>query len=331
MRQLLAFGRRLVLQPELFDLNVLVSDMQKMLVRLAGDTIRLRSELAASPPYVQADQARIEQVILNLALNAKEAMPDGGRLTIRTDNVVLDATEARQHELPAGRYVRLAVTDTGSGIPASALPHVFDPFFTTKSEASAGAGLGLSTVYGIVKQSGGGLTVTSQTRQEGDDDTAAETGTTFTILLAQATQPTSRAVKPSDTGTDRGSETIALVEDEQTVRDLAARILRNKGYNVIPAENGRHAMDVIAKYPNRIDMIVTDVVMPEMNGRDLADRVHVMRPGVKILFMSGYSEEAVASHGVLARGAAFLEKPFSPATLLRKVREMLDADEPAPN
>ena len=332
IRQLLAFGRRLVLRPELFDLNVLISDMQKMLVRLAGDTVRLRTELAASPPYVQADPARIEQVILNLALNAREAMPGGGQLTIRTDNVMLDATEARHHELPRGRYVRLSVTDTGSGIPASALPHVFDPFFTTKGEEGAAAGLGLSTVYGIIKQSGGNVTVTSHTYESVAAGSAAESGTTFIVLLGQATQPASRVVQPRDVESDRGTETIALVEDEKAVRDLAARILRNKGYNVLPAENGRHAIDVIAKYPHRIDMIVTDVVMPEMNGRDLADRIHVMRPGVKILFMSGYSAEAVARHGVLARGAAFLEKPFSPAVLLRKVREMLDTDgEPAAN
>jgi diguanylate cyclase (GGDEF)-like protein/PAS domain S-box-containing protein len=331
-RQLLAFGRRLVLRPELFDLNVLVSDMQKLLVRLAGDTVRLRTELAASPPYVQADPARIEQVILNLALNAREAMPGGGQLTIRTDNVMLDATEARHHELPPGRYVRLSVTDTGSGIPASALPHVFDPFFTTKGEEGAAAGLGLSTVYGMIKQSGGNVTVTSHTHGSVAAGSASESGTTFVVLLAQASQPTSRVVQPHDVESDRGTETIALVEDEKAVRDLAARILRNKGYNVLPAENGRHAIDVIAKYPHRIDMIVTDVVMPEMNGRDLADRIHVMRPGVKILFMSGYSAEAVARHGVLARGAAFLEKPFSPAVLLRKVREMLDTEaEPAAN
>ncbi len=325
-RQLLAFGRRLVLQPEVFDLNVLVSDMQKMLVRLIGDAIHLHSELAASPPRVQADPSQIEQVILNLAVNAREEMPDGGQLTLRTDNVTLDTHDARARELIPGHYVRLSVSDTGRGIAESALPRIFDPFFSTKAEEGRPAGLGLSTVYGIVKQSGGHVTASSRTRPADDTKAGGATGTTFTILLPQATQapslPDQHAAEPAG---ERGAETIALVEDEKAVRDLAARILRKKGYHVLPAENGRDAVDVIARYPHRIDMLVTDVIMPEMNGRDLADRIHIMRPGVKILFMSGYSAEAIARHGVLARGAAFLEKPFSPSALLRKVRELLDA------
>ena len=318
-RQLLAFGRRQVLRPRALDLNVFVSDMQKMLVRLVGEQVQLRSELAASPGRVQADPMQIERVILNLAVNAREAMPHGGVITIRTSNVFVDTDEGRHADVQPGAYVALAVSDTGYGIAPEIVPHIFDPFFSTKPQ-TVGVGLGLSTVYGIIRQSGGHVRVDS-THPNGDQPG----GTTFTVWLPAARDavPTP-AQKPQRNGDP--VETIALVEDEQAVRELATRILRGRGYTVIPAENGRHALDVLTRYPSRIDMLLTDVVMPEMGGRDLADRIGTMRPGLKILFMSGYSTEAVEQHGVLARGSAFLEKPFSPDVLLRKVREMLDED-----
>ncbi|MCI0434046.1 MAG: PAS domain S-box protein [Gemmatimonadetes bacterium] len=330
-RQLLAFSRRLVLQPRVFDLNVLVTDMQKMLVRMAGDTVRLHTELAASRARVKADPTQIEQVILNLAINAREAMPSGGVLAVRTGHIELSAGDAVR-ELPAGRYITLSVSDTGSGIPAALRDQIFDPFFSTKDQART-AGLGLSTVYGIVKQSGGHIVVESRTAEDVAAGTTPDrAGTRFTLYLPEAAEAVERVGEPPlIVDANGGSETIALVEDEKTVLDLATRILRRKGYNVLPAENGRLALDVIARYPDRIDMLVTDVVMPGMNGRDLADRINVMRPGVRVLFMSGYSAEAVAQHGVLAEGASFLEKPFSPDGLLRKVREMLDDAAPQPN
>ena len=325
-RQLLAFSRRQVLQPRVFDLNMLVSDMQKMLVRMAGDTIRLHTELSASRARVKADPGQIEQVILNLAVNAREAMPDGGVLDIRTGNIDVSEADARTRNLPAGRSVTLSVADTGSGIPPALRDQIFDPFFSTKDQART-AGLGLSTVYGIVKQSGGHIVVSSRTAEElGPEAGLQRPGTCFTVFLPEAAEAPAQGVRPArDREGVEGTETIALVEDEKTVLELATRILRMKGYNVLPAENGRHALDVIARYPDRIDMLLTDVVMPGMSGRDLADRVNVMRPGVRILFMSGYSAEAVAQHGVLAEGASFLEKPFSPGNLLQKVREILDA------
>jgi diguanylate cyclase (GGDEF)-like protein/PAS domain S-box-containing protein len=318
-RQLLAFGRRQVLRPRVIDLNVFVSDMQKMLVRLVGDQVQLRTELAASPGRVQADPMQIERVILNLAVNAREAMPHGGVITIRTSNVFVDSEEGRRSDVQPGAYVALSVSDTGHGISPEIVPHIFDPFFTTKPQA-VGVGLGLSTVYGIVRQSGGHTRVDS-TYANGDHPG----GTTFTAWLPAASEAVST---PPQQPQRRGEpvETIALVEDEQAVRELATRILRGRGYTVIPAENGRHALDLLTRYPSRIDMLLTDVVMPEMSGRDLADRIGTMRPGLKILFMSGYSAEAVEQHGVLARGSAFIEKPFSPDALLSKVREMLDQE-----
>ncbi len=331
-RQLLAFSRRQVLQPKIFDLNMLVSDMQTILVRMAGDSVKLHTELGASRGRVKADPVQIEQVILNLAVNAIEAMPDGGVLDIRTGNLDLSAAEAGARDLPAGRHVTLSVADTGSGIPLELRDQIFDPFFSTKDQART-AGLGLSTVYGIVKQSGGHIVVDSRIRDDiAATDHLTSPGTSFTVFLPEALESSAEReqVRTHPDGVE-GTETIALVEDEKAVLDLATRVLRKKGYNVLPAENGRHALDVIARYPDRIDMLVTDVVMPEMNGRDLADRIHVMRPGVRILFMSGYSAEAVAQHGVLAEGSAFLEKPFSPANLLRKVRELLDAPALQPN
>jgi diguanylate cyclase (GGDEF)-like protein/PAS domain S-box-containing protein len=317
-RQLLAFGRRQVLRPKILELNAFVSDMHKMLVRLIGEHVQLRTELGATPDHVRADPLQIERALLNLAVNAREAMPHGGVLTIRTRHMSFDALEANLRDMQPGPYVAIAVSDTGHGIAREILPHVFDPFFTTKPQTT-GVGLGLSTVYGIVRQSGGHMTVESET---GDDH---DTGSTFTIWLPSIRETVEEEGVTGGVQSDAEAETIALVEDEPAVRELAARILKNRGYNVIPAEDGRQALDILARYPNRIDMLVTDVVMPGMSGRDLADHIGAMRPGLRILFMSGYSAEAVESHGILARGSTFLEKPFSPDVLLRKVRDVLDS------
>ncbi len=322
-RQLLAFGRRQVMRPKVLELNVFLSDMQKMMVRMVGEQIQLRTELAASPDRVLADPMQLERALLNLAVNARDAMLHGGTLTIRTRWLYIDEEQAKRDDVSAGPYVEVAVTDTGHGIAADILPHVFDPFFSTKPLA-VGVGLGLSTVYGIIRQTGGYVHVESVA----GDDVVETTGTTFRLYLPAARDASIEA-EAGMTATEAPSETIALVEDEPAVRDLATRVLRARGYNVVAAEDGRQALDLLARYPSRIDMLVTDVVMPGMSGRDLADRLGTMRPGVKVLFMSGYAPEAVEQHGVLARGSTFLEKPFSPDTLLRRVREMLDG--PPPN
>jgi PAS domain S-box-containing protein len=328
-RQLLAFGRRQVLRPRTIDLNVFLSELHRMLVRIVGDDIRLHTELAASPDRVRVDPIQIERVVLNLAVNAREAMPRGGVLSIGTRRERVDAEEARAADMAPGDYVVLSVSDTGHGIPESIRPHVFDPFFTTKQQ-TVGVGLGLSTVYGIIRQTGGHIGVESRADADGEP-----AGTIFTIHLPAADHPESIDQPAADTdASPTAMETIALVEDEERVRELAGRILRDRGYNVITAEDGVSAMEMLARYPQRIDLLLTDVMMPRMNGRDLADRVATMRPGIRILFMSGYSAEAVQSQGVLARGSTFIEKPFSPDGLARHVRDILDApdmpvDDPA--
>jgi CheY-like chemotaxis protein len=326
-RQLLAFSGQQLMQPQVVDLNDVVQPMARMLERLVGDAIEVRLELSAARWHARVDPQQIEQVILNLAVNARDAMPAGGTLRIKVDETTL-ATPlgAYGEEVPAGAYVVLSVADDGQGVPPELLERVFDPFFTTKPASVPG--LGLSTVYGIVKQSEGYIRVESTARAAGGEAAGAGSrgGTTFTIFLPTASE---RAGAERPRGADArpagGNETIALVEDEKSVRELAQRILRNKGYTVIAAENGRHAIDIIGRFPDRIDLLVTDVVMPEMNGRDLADRMAVMRPGVKVLFMSGYTEDAILHHGVLADGTAFLQKPFSPDGLVGAVRDVLDA------
>jgi CheY-like chemotaxis protein len=295
-----------------------------MLERLVGDAIEVRLELSAARWHASVDPQQIEQVVLNLAVNARDAMPTGGTLRIRVDETMLTMPlAAHGEEVPAGAYVVLSVADNGQGVPPDLLERVFDPFFTTKPASVPG--LGLSTVYGIVKQSEGYIRVESTARTAPGEPGGAG-GTTFTIFLPAAPERArAQPVREPDSRPAGGNETIALVEDEKSVRELAQRILRNKGYTVITAENGRHAIDIIGRFPDRIDLLVTDVVMPEMNGRDLADRMAVMRPGVKVLFMSGYTEDAILHHGVLADGTAFLQKPFSPDGLVSAVREVLDA------
>ncbi len=318
-RQLLAFGRRQVLAPQTLDLNTVVTNVDKMLRRLIGENIQLGTVLEPELGWVKADPGQIEQVILNLALNARDAMPQGGQLTLETANVELNQgdTRTRVSVLP-GRYVMLAVSDSGVGMDAETQAHIFEPFFTTKEEGK-GTGLGLATVYGIVKQSGGHIWLYSEPNH----------GTSFKIYLprlAEAAQPV-EAISPG-APLAGGSETILLVEDEEGVRDLARRILELKGYKVITASNPTEAAQVCERYEGPIHLLLTDVVMPTMSGPQLAEHVAFLRPGLKVLYISGYTDNAIVPHGILEEGVQFLQKPFTRDSLTRKVREVLEAPQP---
>jgi len=319
-RQLLAFGRRQVLAPQVLDLNTVVTNVDKMLRRLIGENIELSTVLEPELGRVKADPGQIEQVILNLALNARDAMPQGGQLTLETANVELNQGETRTRvSVLPGRYVMLAVSDSGIGMDAETQAHIFEPFFTTKKEGK-GTGLGLATVYGIVKQSGGHIWLCSEPGQ----------GTTFKIYLPrveEAAQPV-EAISPG-APLSGGSETILLVEDEEGVRDLARRILELKGYKVITASNPTEAAQVCERHEGPIHLLLTDVVMPTMSGRQLAEHVAFLRPGLKVLYMSGYTDSAIVPHGILKEGTPFLQKPFTPEALAHKVREVLDTPQQA--
>jgi hypothetical protein len=312
-RQLLAFGRGQVLQPRVLDLNMVVGEMERMVRRMIGEDIDLVTSLAPELGRVKADPSQLGQVVLNLAVNARDAMPAGGKLTIETADVELDGRA--QPALPAGPYVLLAVTDTGCGMAKSVQEHIFEPFFTTK-EKDKGTGLGLATVYGIVKQSGGAIAVYSE----------VGAGTTFKIYLprveAAADVVPGGALPAEPAG---GSETILLVEDDPAVRRLTHEVLTDAGYRVLEAPGGEDAITLVHGFPGRIDLLLTDVVMPRMNGRELARRLSEMRPGLPTLYMSGYAPGAIVHQGVLEPGLAFIAKPLRPADLTRKVREVLDA------
>ena len=309
-RQLLAFSRRQVLHPRVLDLNEIVAGMEAMVRRIIGDDVSVGARLRPGLAPVEADQAQIERVILNLAANARDAMPDGGRLTIETQNVEFDAEfVASRGEGTAGPNVLLAVSDTGVGMSDEVQRHLFEPFFTTKSPG-AGTGLGLATVFGVVKQSGGSIYVYSE---EGR-------GTTFKIYLPAAAGRLDAAAA-ADGAAERGSETIMVVEDDESVRDLVRIMLEAKGYNVLAAAGAEEAERLCT---DEVDLLLTDVVMPEVNGRALAERLSLTSPSMRILFMSGYSDEAVYRHGEISPNAAFIEKPFTDRTLARKVREVLD-------
>jgi CheY-like chemotaxis protein len=305
-----------VLQPRILDLNGVVSEVEKMLRRLIGEDVGLKTVLAHKLGLVRADRGQIEQVLMNLAVNARDAMPKGGQITLETARVELDEAYARQHEgLTPGPYVMLAVSDTGHGMTPDVRSRLFEPFFTTKGEGK-GTGLGLATVYGIVKQSGGHIFVYSE----------PEKGSTFKIYLplieggAAAERPAARDVAPLP----RGRETILLVEDEASLRELVRECLEDCGYTVLDARHGADALERAAGHKGEVQLLMTDVVMPGIGGRDLAEKLAASQPGLKVLYMSGYTDDAVVHHGVLSQEMDFLQKPFTQEALARKVREVLD-------
>jgi two-component system, cell cycle sensor histidine kinase and response regulator CckA len=315
-RQLLAFSRKQVLQPRVMDLNDTVAGVEKMLRRLIGEDVELATELQPALGHVRADPGQLEQVLLNLAVNARDAMPRGGRLVVRTADAVLGEADVRlYHYVVPGDYVLLSVADTGHGMDAQTAVRVFEPFFTTKP-AGQGTGLGLSTVYGIVKQSGGYVWI----------DSAPGEGTTVRIYLPRVDRPVAGLPQPAPAAEPGAArETLLLVEDEAAVRKIALRALRRAGYRVLEAVDGEEALRVSAEYPGAIDLVITDVVMPRVGGRDLVRRLRVERPETRVLFISGYSEAAVAGNGVLEPGAWFMGKPFTPDVLLDKLRQVLDS------
>jgi PAS domain S-box-containing protein len=319
-RQLLAFSRKEVLAPGVIDLNAVMLALDELLNRLIGEDIELVTVPAMAPVRTRADRGQMEQIMMNLAINARDAMPTGGRLTIEITSAELDDVYARQHaRVKPGRYAVIAVSDTGVGMDSDTLAHAFEPFFTTK-EQGKGTGLGLSTVYGIAEQAGGHVWAFSE----------PGVGTTFKVHLPEvrdaeehATELTSR--KPAA----RGAETLLLVEDEDSVRSLAREVLESQGYRVIEAEDGVEALRVAAAHDGPIQMLVTDVVMPRMGGGELAEKLAGMRPGIRVLFVSGYTDDSIIRHGVRERSSAFLQKPFALDAFAARVREVLDAPAPA--
>ncbi|MEO8199801.1 MAG: response regulator [Gemmatimonadota bacterium] len=313
-RQLLAFSRRQILQPQNLNLNDLVENLDRFLRRLIGEDIDLKLGLTPALGPVFADAGQIEQVVMNLAVNARDAMPVGGKLTIETANIDLDDIYSQEHlGVAPGPYVMIAVSDTGVGMTDTTKAQIFEPFFTTKPPGK-GTGLGLSTVYGIVKQSGGNIWIYSEPGR----------GTTFKIYLPRAAQTAEQLrTRPAMAAVIGGSETILIAEDENAVRALAAKALRRQGYTVLEAARGAEAM-ALAEEHSKIDLLLTDVVMPEYSGSELARQLLKLRPAIRVLFMSGYTDEAVIHHGVLTSNFAFLQKPFTPDILARKVRVVLD-------
>jgi two-component system cell cycle sensor histidine kinase/response regulator CckA len=316
-RQLLAFTRQQFLRPQVVQINTVITEMEKMLRRSLGEDKLLDLRLAENAGMVRADRGQLEQVLLNLVLNARDAMTGNGRVTIETGKAFWDASYAQRHEgveIPLGRYVMLAVSDTGCGMETEVLARIFEPFFTTKP-VGQGTGLGLSTVYGIVKQSGGFVWVYSE----------PDEGSVFKVYLPEASAPL-ESEPPADliAAPSGGSETILVIEDEDIVRSLACRGLRDHGYTIVEARNGGEALRYIQQHPGTVDLAISDVVMPEMGGRELAQTLAQSDPDLPILFMSGYTGEDVVQRGLLDPGAPFQQKPFTPATLATKVRTMLD-------
>jgi PAS domain S-box-containing protein len=312
-KQLLAFSRKQILAPVVLDLNDVVTSMKELLERVLREDIDLIIGLDPSLGHVLADQGQLEQVVLNLAVNARDAMPNGGQLVLETRNVEVDDTYVRQHvDLPPGPYVALAVTDSGIGMPAETLARIFEPFFTTK-EVGRGTGLGLATAYGIVKQSHGHITVYSEPGH----------GTTFRVYLPKA-EGNVAATVAVETSTPSGTETVLLVEDDLNLRMLAHAILQQQGYSVLEADDAAAAIRIADQHTGSIHLVITDVVMPKMNGRAMARAIQERRPDAKVLYMSGYPDDAIVRDGVLEPGTPFLQKPFTPGTLARKIRQVLD-------
>jgi two-component system cell cycle sensor histidine kinase/response regulator CckA len=320
-RQLLAFGRQQVMQPKIVDLREIVAAMERMLGRVIGEDVELTSTAALEVGKVRVDPGQVEQVIMNLAVNARDAMPQGGRLTISTDEVILDENFASEHiGWKPGRHVMLTVTDTGTGMDKATLGRIFEPFFTTKA-VGKGTGLGLATVFGIVRQSGGSIRVDSEPGR----------GTVFTMYFPVADHDAVGRISapPFEPQVLQGAETILLVEDEERVRTLACTILRKYGYNVLEAPGGGEALLLCEQHKATIDLLLTDVVMPRMNGRQVAERVLLLRPGIKVLYMSGYADDAIVRRDAEADAIAFVQKPITPEVLARKVREALGRAAPA--
>ncbi len=311
-KQLLASGRKQVLSPRLLDLNALVDDLTSLLRRVIGEDVELDWQRSSAPAVVYADAGQLEQVIMNLAVNARDAMPQGGLLAIASSSVVIDAGDVRA---PEGRFVRLSVSDSGHGMDEDTMARMFEPFFTTK-DPGKGTGLGLSTVYGIVQQLSGSIRARSVLGQ----------GTQFEIYLPEreraALSEAPESIAPAATG---GAETVLLVEDESQVRKLVYEVLQSRGYRVLAAKDALEAVPLEENYPDRIDLLITDVVMPGMSGRELAQHLSATRPQTKVLFVSGYTDDALLRHGATTPGTAFLQKPFALEDLLRRVRALLDA------
>jgi len=318
-RQLLAFSRKQIMEPKVLSVHTVVAEMEKMLRRLIGEDIDLVTSTVPDLWLVKADRSQIEQVVMNLAVNARDAMPHGGRLTIETANVELDASSSHPAvALAPGKYLMLAVTDNGCGMDEKTQAHIFEPFFTTK-EKGKGTGLGLATVYGVVKQSGGYIWVYSEPGR----------GTTFKVYLPKIEEQDSVASKEKlgdSTAIRSGSGVALLVEDERGVRDLTREYLEMSGYKVLVADNGQTALELASMHTGPIDLLITDVIMPGINGHELAERVKTLRPGIKVLCMTGYTDQAVAHRGALAASEVLLQKPFTLATLTSKLREILSAE-----
>ncbi|MCD6326559.1 response regulator, partial [bacterium] len=315
-QQLLAFSRKQIVTPKVIDLNRVIKGMNKMLRRLIREDVEISTLLGHDLPAIKADPTQVEQIVMNLALNARDAMPFGGNLTVETDSVLLDEEYQQTHQYIApGPYVVLTVTDTGHGMDAEALSHVFEPFYTTK-QMGRGTGLGLSTVYGIVKQSGGSISVYSEVGR----------GTCFKVYFTavgeKAGQITKEDRRPESTAGQ--GEIILVVEDEKAIRDIVERILSGAGYDVKMAADTEKAMALAQDLGEGLDLLLTDVIMPGMQGRDLSDVISRICPNFKTVFMSGYTENVIAHSGVLDEGVEFISKPFTPDDLLRKIRRILN-------
>jgi signal transduction histidine kinase/CheY-like chemotaxis protein len=314
IQQLLAFGRRQILAPRVLDPGEVIAGITPLVQRLVGENIELRTILPAVTSHVRVDPTQLEQVLVNLIANARDAMPSGGQLTVEVADVELDDHYASTHpEVVSGPHVMIAVSDTGAGMSLEVRERVFEPFFTTK-EGAGGTGLGLATVYGIVKQSGGSINVYSE----------LGSGTVFKVYLPHVFEPADEPLALPDEPDDAmGTGTILLAEDEEGVRDIAVLALTRAGYQVLPAASGTEALEVAGGHPETIDLLVTDVVMGKMSGRELARQLDRKRPGIRTLYISGYAENTIVHHGVLDADVAFLAKPFTPSALVRKVREVL--------